>query len=44
MGTTVIGGMLAATFLAIFLIPVTYFVVESFAAKSKKAKQPEESK
>jgi len=32
MGTTVIGGILAATFLAIFLIPVTYYVVEGFAA------------
>jgi HAE1 family hydrophobic/amphiphilic exporter-1 len=38
MGTTVIGGMLAATFLAIFLIPVTYYVVERFAGKRK---QPE---
>ena len=28
MGTTVIGGMLAATIIAIFLIPVTYYVVE----------------
>jgi hydrophobic/amphiphilic exporter-1 (mainly G- bacteria), HAE1 family len=28
MGTAVIGGMLAASFLAIFLIPVTYYVVE----------------
>jgi len=33
MGTTVIGGMLAATLLAIFLIPVTYFLVERFAAR-----------
>lgn len=32
MGTTVIGGMLAATLLAIFLIPVTYYVVEKLAA------------
>jgi HAE1 family hydrophobic/amphiphilic exporter-1 len=28
MGFTVIGGMLAASFLAIFLIPVTFYVVE----------------
>ena len=28
MGTTVIGGMFAATIIAIFLIPVTYDVVE----------------
>jgi HAE1 family hydrophobic/amphiphilic exporter-1 len=33
LGTTVIGGMLAATFIAIFLIPVTFFVVEKFAEK-----------
>ena len=33
MGTTVIGGMLAATLIAIFLIPVTYYVIERFAAK-----------
>ncbi|MFL6583826.1 MAG: efflux RND transporter permease subunit [Chthoniobacterales bacterium] len=31
MGTTVIGGMLAATLIAIFLIPVTYYVVQRFA-------------
>jgi hypothetical protein len=31
MGTTVIGGMLVATLIAIFLIPVTYYVVERFA-------------
>jgi HAE1 family hydrophobic/amphiphilic exporter-1 len=36
MGTTVIGGMLAATFIAIFLIPVTYYVVERFAARRSK--------
>ena len=28
LGTTVIGGMLAATLIAIFLIPVTFYVVE----------------
>ena len=28
MGTTVIGGMLAASALAIFLIPVTFYVIE----------------
>ncbi len=32
-GTGVIGGMLAATFLAIFLIPMFYLLVESLAAK-----------
>jgi hypothetical protein len=31
MGTKVIGGMLVATLIAIFLIPVTYYVVERFA-------------
>jgi HAE1 family hydrophobic/amphiphilic exporter-1 len=31
MGTTAIGGMLAATLIAIFLIPLTYHVVERFA-------------
>ncbi len=36
LGTTVIGGMLAATFLAIFLIPVLFYVVERFSpGKSK---------
>jgi len=35
MGTTVIGGMLAATFIAIFLIPVTYHLVERFAASRR---------
>ena len=33
MGTAVIGGMLAATFIAIFLIPVTFYVVERFAIR-----------
>ena len=36
MGTTVIGGMLAATCLAIFLIPVTFYVVERIAGRGKK--------
>ncbi len=35
MGTTVIGGMVAATLIAIFLIPVTYYVVERFAANRR---------
>jgi hydrophobic/amphiphilic exporter-1 (mainly G- bacteria), HAE1 family len=30
LGTCVIGGMLAASFLAIFFIPVSYHVVERF--------------
>jgi HAE1 family hydrophobic/amphiphilic exporter-1 len=33
MGITVIGGMLAASFIAIFLIPVTYYVVEKLGNK-----------
>ncbi|MEY2501089.1 MAG: hydrophobic/amphiphilic exporter (mainly bacteria), family [Verrucomicrobiota bacterium] len=33
MGTTVIGGMLAATLLAIFLIPVTFYLIERFATR-----------
>jgi len=33
MGTTVIGGMLAASGLAIFLIPVTFHVIEMWATK-----------
>jgi HAE1 family hydrophobic/amphiphilic exporter-1 len=37
MGTTVIGGMLAATLIAIFLIPVTYYLIERFATKGKPA-------
>jgi hydrophobic/amphiphilic exporter-1 (mainly G- bacteria), HAE1 family len=37
LGTTVIGGMLAATFIAIFLIPVLFCVVERFSGK----KEPE---
>jgi HAE1 family hydrophobic/amphiphilic exporter-1 len=35
MGTTVIGGMLAATLIAIFLIPVMFYVIERFAEKRK---------
>jgi hydrophobic/amphiphilic exporter-1 (mainly G- bacteria), HAE1 family len=40
MGTTVIGGMLAATLIAIFLIPVTYYVVERFAIKRQQQPAP----
>ena len=35
LGTTVIGGMLAATFIAIFLIPVLFYVVERISVKKK---------
>jgi multidrug efflux pump subunit AcrB len=40
MGTTVIGGMLAATLIAIFLIPATYSVIERFAA-NRRQRAPE---
>ena len=33
LGSTVIGGMLAASVIAIFLIPVTFYVIERFATK-----------
>ncbi len=33
LGTTVLGGMLAATLIAIFMIPVTFYVAERFAPK-----------
>jgi multidrug efflux pump len=36
MGTVVIGGMLAATVIAIFLIPVTFYVVEKFSHRKGK--------
>ena len=35
MGTTVIGGMFAASFLAIFFIPVTFYVVEKVSTRGK---------
>jgi hydrophobic/amphiphilic exporter-1 (mainly G- bacteria), HAE1 family len=35
MGTGVIGGMLAASFIAIFLIPMTFYVVEKFSHRGK---------
>ena len=37
LGTTVIGGMLAATFLSIFLIPASFYVVERFFAGRKES-------
>jgi HAE1 family hydrophobic/amphiphilic exporter-1 len=36
MGTAVIAGMGAATFIAVFLIPVTYYVVEKLAVRKRK--------
>ncbi|MBV8818111.1 MAG: efflux RND transporter permease subunit, partial [Acidobacteriaceae bacterium] len=46
LGTAVIGGMLAASILAIFLIPVTFDVVELITAKvrGKKAERAPESR
>jgi HAE1 family hydrophobic/amphiphilic exporter-1 len=37
LGTTVIGGMLTATFIAIFIIPVTFYVSERFSRRPRKA-------
>jgi HAE1 family hydrophobic/amphiphilic exporter-1 len=37
LGTVVIGGMLAATVIAIFLIPVTFDVIETLAARFKRS-------
>ena len=36
MGSTVIGGMLAASFIAIFIVPVTFYVVEKLGHKGDK--------
>jgi len=35
LGSTVIGGMIAASAIAIFLIPVTFYVIERIAAARK---------
>jgi len=35
LGSTVIGGMVAASAIAIFLIPVTFYVVERLATRRK---------
>jgi HAE1 family hydrophobic/amphiphilic exporter-1 len=40
MGTTVIGGMLAATCIAIFIIPVLFVVVERLSGKVRRANAP----
>lgn len=37
MGTTVIGGMLAATLIAIFIIPVTFYIIERLAQRNRTA-------
>ena len=41
LGSTVIGGMIAASAIAIFLIPVTFYVVEKFAARRKSPAAPQ---
>jgi HAE1 family hydrophobic/amphiphilic exporter-1 len=40
LGTTVVGGMLAATLIAIFIIPVTFYVSERLGRKREKAAVP----
>jgi HAE1 family hydrophobic/amphiphilic exporter-1 len=40
LGTAVIGGMTAASLIAIFLIPVTFYVVERFAAFTSRSPKP----
>ncbi len=40
LGTIVIGGMLAASLIAIFLIPVTFDVVEGLITRGKKKPEP----
>ena len=42
MGYVVIGGMLTASFIAIFLIPVLYYLVERFTGGRMEAKKPDE--
>jgi HAE1 family hydrophobic/amphiphilic exporter-1 len=42
LGSTVIGGMIAASGIAIFLIPVTFYVIERIAAGRKQ--KPSSSK
>ena len=41
MGTSVIGGMLTATFIAIFIIPATFYLMEKLVQSKKKAKATE---
>jgi HAE1 family hydrophobic/amphiphilic exporter-1 len=43
LGTVVIGGMLAASLLAIFIIPVSFVVIERFGHWIGLAKKPEVS-
>ena len=43
LGTAVFGGMIAATLLAIFFVPVLYVVIERLAGRSRRAPRPEPS-
>jgi multidrug efflux pump subunit AcrB len=40
LGTTVFGGMNAATLLAIFIVPVLYVVIEGFAERFRRNPHP----
>jgi HAE1 family hydrophobic/amphiphilic exporter-1 len=40
MGTAVIGGMLAATLIAVFLIPVSFYVVERLSSRGRERTEP----
>src|SRR5881296_3872342 len=44
LGSTVIGGMIAASGIAIFLIPVTFYVIERLFAGRKPPAQPEQQR
>ena len=44
LGSTVIGGMIAASAIAIFLIPVTFYVIERLFAGRKVAPEPPEKR
>jgi HAE1 family hydrophobic/amphiphilic exporter-1 len=39
MGTTVIGGMLAASLIGVFFIPVVFYVVEKWSGAGKERQQ-----
>jgi HAE1 family hydrophobic/amphiphilic exporter-1 len=44
LGTVVIGGMLGATFVDIFIVPVTFTIVEKTIARMSKKAREEHSK
>jgi len=43
LGTTVIGGMVAASFVAIFVVPATFYIVERLTDKKDKKNPPAET-